>query len=132
MAKSYDRQTGKRAKLWALEGDVTRLIEGTGEYPIMYRNLGTEPQKKHPFNLYGDIKSQPEALKDTFELNMKLIPDIAARLVNRGYDSVIGHGLGTSQFVAQTASAAFREYAGWEAKDLDSLEYVNYGYPIDF
>ena len=43
-----------------------------------------------------------------------------------------GHGLGTSQFVAHTASAAFWSWAGWDARDLDSLEYVNYDHPIDF
>jgi glucosamine--fructose-6-phosphate aminotransferase (isomerizing) len=45
---------------------------------------------------------------------------------------MVGHGLGTSQFVAQTASQAFWSWAGWSAKDLDSLEYVRHGHPIDF
>jgi glucosamine--fructose-6-phosphate aminotransferase (isomerizing) len=45
---------------------------------------------------------------------------------------MVGHGLGTSQFVAQTAAGAFWDLAGWDARDLDSLEYVIYGHPIDF
>jgi glucosamine 6-phosphate synthetase-like amidotransferase/phosphosugar isomerase protein len=130
--KSYDRKAGTRAKRWELDGDIDRLIEETAEYPIMYRNLGTEPQTRHPFNLYGDIKSQPQALKETFEINRGQIPQLAQKLVEKGFSAMIGHGLGTSQFVAMTASGAFWEWAGWDARGIDSLEYVTYGLPIDF
>ncbi len=132
MAEQYQREAGKRIKQWGIEGDIQRHIEGTGEYPIMYRALGTQPQTQHPFNLFGDIKSQPKALRETFANNLQNVPAIARRLVERGLTGMVGHGLGTSQFVAQTASAAFWTYAGWSAKDLDSLEYVNFGHPIDF
>ncbi len=132
MDDQYQREAGKRIKQWGIEGDVRRHIEGTGEYPIMYRALGTEPQTQHPFNLYGDIKSQSKALRDTFAQNMSVVPAIARRLVERGFTGMAGHGLGTSQFVAQTAAAAFWSYAGWDARDLDSLEYVVHGHPIDF
>jgi glucosamine 6-phosphate synthetase-like amidotransferase/phosphosugar isomerase protein len=130
--KSYDRKAGTRAKRWELDGDIDRLIEETAEYPIMYRNLGTEPQTRHPFNLYGDIKSQPEALEETFAINQKQIPQLARKLVEKGYKGMVGHGLGTSQFVAMTASGAFWEWAGWDGRGIDSLEYVTYGLPIDF
>jgi glucosamine--fructose-6-phosphate aminotransferase (isomerizing) len=126
------REAGKRVKQWGIDGDITRHIENTGEYPIMYRALGTEPQTQHPFNLYGDIKSQPEALRGTFELNRQVIPALAKKLVDRGFSAMIGHGLGTSQFVAQAAAAAFWDWAGWDARDLDSLEYINFAHPIDF
>lgn len=43
-----------------------------------------------------------------------------------------GHGLGTSQYVAQTAAGAFWDYARWDARDLDSLEYVTVGRPLDW
>jgi len=132
MTADYDRSAGKRAKAWGLEGDAARWIEATGEYPIMYRALGTAPRTAHPFNLYGDIQSQGEALRGTFALNREVIPAIAQRLVDRGLTGMVGHGLGTSQFVAQTASGAFGDYAGWEAHNLDSLEYASYGQPIDF
>lgn len=128
----YEREVGKRIKQWGIEGNVNRHIENTGEYPIMYRALGTEPQTQHPFNLYGDIKSQGKALRDTFAANQDNIPAIARRLVERGYTGMAGHGLGTSQFVAHTASAAFWTWAGWDARDLDSLEYVNLAHPVDF
>jgi glucosamine 6-phosphate synthetase-like amidotransferase/phosphosugar isomerase protein len=130
--KSYDRKAGTRAKRWELDGDIDRLIEETAEYPIMYRNLGTEPQTRHPFNLYGDIKSQPEALEETFAINQKQIPQLARKLVEKGFKGMVGHGLGTSQFVAMTASGAFWEWAGWDGRGIDSLEYVTYGLPIDF
>lgn len=132
MTSTYNRDAGKRIKQWGIEGDVRRHVEGTGEYPIMYRALGTEPRTQHPFNLYGDIHSQGQALRETFERNLDVVPAIAQRLVDRGFTGMAGHGLGTSQFVAHAASAAFWTWAGWDARDLDSLEYVNYGHPIDF
>lgn len=132
MSEQHPREAGKRIKQWGVEGDIRRHIEGTAEYPIMYRALGTQPQTQHPFNLYGDIHSQAAALRDTFHNNREVVPAIARRLVDRGMTGMVGHGLGTSQFVAQTASAAFWTYAGWSAKDLDSLEYVRHGHPIDF
>jgi glucosamine 6-phosphate synthetase-like amidotransferase/phosphosugar isomerase protein len=132
MADQYQRETGKRIKQWGIEGDIRQHIEGTAEYSIMYRALGTQPQTQHPFNLYGDIKSQGKALRDTFANNQENVPAIARRLVERGFTGMAGHGLGTSQFVAQTAAGAFWSYAGWDARDLDSLEYVVHGHPIDF
>jgi glucosamine--fructose-6-phosphate aminotransferase (isomerizing) len=132
MDDQYQREAGKRIKQWGIEGDIRRHIEATGEYPIMYRALGTEPQTQHPFNLYGDIKSQSKALRETFTQNTAVVPAIARRLVERGFTGMAGHGLGTSQFVAQTAAGAFWAYAGWDARDLDSLEYVVHGHPIDF
>ena len=128
----YSREVGKRIKQWGIEGDIRRHIEGTAEHSIMYRALGTEPKTAHPFNLYGDIHSQAQALRDTFKNNLDVVPAIAQRLVDRGFQGMAGHGLGTSQFVAHTASAAFWSWAGWDARDLDSLEYVVHGHPIDF
>jgi glucosamine--fructose-6-phosphate aminotransferase (isomerizing) len=128
----YSREVGKRIKQWGIEGDIRQHIEGTAEYPIMYRALGTEPKTAHPYNLFGDIKSQSQALRDTFERNQDIVPAIARRLVERGFQGMVGHGLGTSQFVAHTASAAFWSWAGWDARDLDSLEYVVHRHPIDF
>ncbi|MBN1265592.1 MAG: hypothetical protein JXA25_08870 [Anaerolineales bacterium] len=128
----YSRETGKRIKQWGIEGDIARYIEGTAEHSIMYRALGTEPQTEHPFNLYGDIKSQGAALRGTFEANKENIPEIARILVEKGFTGMAGHGLGTSQFVAQAAAGAFWEYAGWDTRDMDSLEYVIYEPPIDF
>jgi glucosamine--fructose-6-phosphate aminotransferase (isomerizing) len=132
MADNYEREAGKRIKQWGVEGDIRRHIEGTGEYPIMYRALGTQPRTEHPFNLYGDIGSQPEALRGTFDLNRENIPALARQLVERGFSAMVGQGLGTSQFVAQTAAGAFWTWAGWDARDLDSLEYVNFRHPFAF
>lgn len=126
------REAGKRIKAWGVEGDVRRAIEGTAEHPIMYQALGTAPQTAHPYNLYGDIQSQGEALRGTFALNREVIPALAHTLVDRGYTGMAGHGLGTSQYVAQTAAGAFWDWAGWDARDLDSLEYVTVGRPLDW
>jgi glutamine---fructose-6-phosphate transaminase (isomerizing) len=132
MTNQIQREAGKRIKQWGIEGNIQRHIESTGEHPIMYRALGTEPQTGHPYNLYNDIKSQSKALRDTFELNQSVVPALAQKLVDRGFSAMAGHGLGTSQFVAQAAAAAFWNYAGWDARDLDSLEYVKFSHPIDF
>lgn len=132
MSNNYNRDAGKRIKQWGIEGDIIRHIENTAEYPIMYRALGTEARTEHPFNLYGDIKSQGGALRGTFDTNRQVVPAIAKKLVERGFTGMVGHGLGTSQFVAQTAAGAFWKYAGWDARDLDSQEYVVNGHPIDF
>ena len=132
MSGEYRREAGKRIKSWDMEGDMRLHIEGTGEYPIMYRGLGTQPRTEHPYNLYGDIQSQPSALAETFDLNREKVPALARKLVERGFTGMVGHGSGTSQFVAQTAAGAFWSWAGWSAKDLDSLEYLNFAHPIDF
>ncbi|HEY59345.1 MAG TPA: SIS domain-containing protein [Anaerolineae bacterium] len=132
MGKDFKQEAGKRIKKWGVKGDIKRYIEGTAEYPFMYRALGTEPQTEHPFNLYRDIRSQGTALRDTFSRNQKTIPAIAKRLVNKGFSGMVGHGLGTSQFVAQTAAGAFWKLAGWDARGIDSLEYISCGHPFDF
>jgi len=132
MTQDYARDAGKRIKQWGVEGDIQRAIESTAEHPLMYRALGTTPRSAHPYNLYGDIKSQGAALRGTFELNEKVIPALARKLVDRGYTGMAGHGLGTSQFVAQTAAGAFWDWAGWDARDIDSLEYVTAGRPLDW
>jgi len=120
----YNRDTGKRIKTWGWEGDMDSLIEGTGEYPIMYRALGTQPRTGHPYNLYGDISIQPQALRDTLNNNVQPISAIADKIVSRNLHRIVGTGLGTSQFVAQTAAGAFWKWAGLEATDVDSLEFL--------
>ena len=132
MSDEIERKDGQRVQRWGLEGETRRLIEGTAEHPIMYRALGTRPQTQHPFNLYGDIHSQPEALLRTFEQNLEVVPAIARRLVEKGFTGMVGHGLGTSQYVAMSATGAFWDYAGWSAWALDSLEYASHLHPLDF
>jgi glucosamine--fructose-6-phosphate aminotransferase (isomerizing) len=120
----YSRETGKRIKTWGWEGDMDRLIEATGEYPIMYKALGTQPRTEHPFNLYGDISIQPQALRDTLHNNIDVVQAIADKIVSRKLRRVLGTGLGTSQFVMQTAAGAFWRWAGMEAADVDALEFL--------
>lgn len=125
------RRRGQRIKTWGIGGDVRRQIEATGEYPIMYRALGTPPQRTHPFNLYGDIRSQPEALRGTFEACDEIV-DVARRIAERRPSGAIGLGSGTSQFVAQVANAALARFAGIPGWDYDSLHFLRYPPPIDF
>ncbi|HWP62623.1 MAG TPA: AMP-binding protein [Candidatus Binatia bacterium] len=125
------RRRGQRIKTWGIGGDVRRQIEATGEHPIMYRALGTPPQRTHPFNLYGDIRSQPDALRGTFEASDEIV-DVARRIAERRPSGAIGLGSGTSQFVAQVANAALARFAGIPGWDYDSLHFLRYPPPIDF
>lgn len=101
-----------------------RAIEGTGELPVMYIALGSEPKTSHPFNLYHDIMSIPNALRDT----LKSIPDsvaaLADEILRRKLTRVIGVGMGTSQFAAMGGAAALWNFAGWDADQVDSGEFL--------
>jgi fatty-acyl-CoA synthase len=125
------RRRGQRIKTWGIGGDVRSQIEATGELPIMYRALGTPPQTRHPFNLYGDIKSQPDALRGTFE-TAEEIAQVARSIAAHDPIGAIGLGSGTSQFVAQVANAAYARFAGLPGWDYDSLHFLRYTPPVDF
>ncbi len=125
------RLRGQRIKTWGIGGNVREQIESTGEEPIMYKALGTPPQTQHPFNLYGDIRSQPEALRGTFE-HREEIDQVARTLADRDFTGIIGLGSGTSQFVAQVANAAFARFAGIPGWDYDSQAFLRYPPPFDY
>ena len=125
------RRRGQRIKTWGIGGNVREQIESTGEEPIMYKALGTPPQTQHPFNLYGDIRSQPEALRGTFE-HREEIDQVARTLADRDFTGIIGLGSGTSQFVAQVANAAFARFAGIPGWDYDSQAFLRYPPPFDY
>ena len=125
------RQRGQRIKTWGIGGNVREQIESTGEEPIMYKALGTPPQTRHPFNLYGDIRSQPEALRGTFE-HANEIEQVARTLAERDISGVIGLGSGTSQFVAQVANAAFARFAAIPGWDYDSQAFLRYPPPLEY
>lgn len=127
------RKTGYRVKKWGIDTkNADTLIEGTAEYPIMYRALGTEPKTHHPFNLYGDIQIEGKAIRDSFAQNKELIPKIADELARRGVRHVIGSGLGTSQFVAQVAAYGYWKFARLLADQEDAVEFQLYTRPYDF
>ena len=125
------RRRGQRIKTWGIGGNVREQIESTGEEPIMYKALGTPPQIQHPFNLYGDIKSQPDALRGTFEHRGE-IDQIARTLADRDITGIVGLGSGTSQFVAQVANSAFARFAGIPGSDYDSQAFLRYPPPLDY
>lgn len=125
------RQRGQRIKTWGIGGDVRSQIEATGETPIMYLALGTPPQTGHPFNLYGDIRSQPAALRETFEHRAE-IDALARTIADRDVAGIVGLGSGTSQFVAQVANAAFARFCGIPGWDIDSQAFLRYPPPYDY
>lgn len=133
MTETDVRKRGYRVKKWGIEaGQAEALIEATGEYPIMYRALGTEPQSGHPFNLYGDIKNEGKAIRDSLQQNTELIQQVADELVSRGVRQVIGSGLGTSQFVAQVAAYGYWKFSNLVADQEDAVEFQLYSKPYDF
>jgi glucosamine--fructose-6-phosphate aminotransferase (isomerizing) len=107
-----------------LEGGGERAIEGTGEYPTMYIALGSEPKVEHPFNLYRDIMSIPQALRDTLEVIPDQVAVVAEKIAKRKLTRIIGTGLGTSQFVCIGAAAAFGAFADFDADQVDSGEFM--------
>ncbi len=127
------RKTGYRVKKWGIKAEnAEEMIEGTAEYPIMYRALGTEPKTEHPFNLYNDIQIEGKAVCDTLEQNAGLISQIAGELVKRGIRHVIGSGLGTSQFVAQVAAYGYAKFSGLVADQEDAVEFQLYARPYPY
>ncbi len=101
-----------------------RAVEATGEHPVMYIALGSEPKTSHPFNLYRDIMSIPQALRDTLNTIPDTVAAIADQIIQRGLKRIIGVGLGTSQFVAMGAAAALGNFAGWDADQADAGEFL--------
>jgi glutamine---fructose-6-phosphate transaminase (isomerizing) len=133
MKKNDLRKTGYRVKKWGIDAkNADALIEGTAEYPIMYRALGTEPKTCHPFNLYGDIQIEGKAIRDSLKQNEELIPKIADELVRRGIKHIIGSGLGTSQFVAQVAAYGYWKFCKILADQEDAVEFQLYARPYNF
>jgi glutamine---fructose-6-phosphate transaminase (isomerizing) len=99
-------------------------LEATSEHPIMYTALGSEPRTQHPFNLYRDIMSSPQALADTLKQIPPAVKKVADEVRRRGLKRLIGTGLGTSQFVAIGAAAALGNFAGADADSVDSGEFI--------
>lgn len=127
------RETGYRVKRWGIdEAKASRLAEGTGEHPIMYQALGTEPRTEHPFNLYNDIRAEPKAITDTLRQNETLIASIADEMVRRGITRTVGAGLGTSQFVAQVAAYGYWKFAHIDGDQADAVELQMYERPYDW
>jgi glucosamine--fructose-6-phosphate aminotransferase (isomerizing) len=127
------RKTGFRVKKWGIDpAKEEALIEGTAEYPIMYRALGTEPKTQHPFNLHNDIRIEGKAIRDTLKQNEKLIPKIADEIVKRGVKHIVGAGLGTSQFVAQVAAYGYWKFSNIAADQEDAVEFQLYSKPYPF
>ncbi len=131
MSLDEARRRGQRIKRWGIDGDIRRQIEATGEEPIMYLALGTPPQTQHPFNLYGDIRSQPTALRETFAHRAE-IDALARKVAERDIAGIIGLGSGTSQFVAQVANAAFARFCGIPGWDWDSQAFLRYPPSLEY
>lgn len=107
-------------------------IEGTVEYPVMYRALGVEPRTAHPYHLWDDIRSEPVAVQKTFDLIGDSIKRIAAQMIKRDIKHILMVALPTSQFVAQASGPAFWEWAQISSEDRDSVEVLCYDKPYDY
>lgn len=101
-----------------------RAVEATGEYPVMYIALGSEPKTEHPFNLYNDIMSIPTALRDTLKSIPPQVKKVADEIIKRKLTRIIGVGMGTSEFVAIGAASVLGNFADWDADAVDSGEFI--------
>ncbi len=125
MAKRAGKKGKEPRKKWDwTEGGGERAIEATGELPIMYTALGSQPRTEHPFNLYHDILSIPKALRDTLRTIPKSIAQVADHIVKNKKRRIIGAGLGTSQFVAIGVASALGNLAGWDGDSVDGGEFI--------
>lgn len=113
-----------RPKKFGIDENIRKTIEGTTEYPWMYMALGTKPKTEHPYNLYQDIKNQSNFLDNTVNNIKPEVSKLAEELINLRINKIIGVGMGTSQFVGLAAAPAFWHYAGIEAYDEDSTEFI--------
>jgi glucosamine--fructose-6-phosphate aminotransferase (isomerizing) len=107
-------------------------IEATTEYPVMYRALGSEQRSGHPYHVYDDIRTEPQAVKKTLDIIDNDVKRIAGEFNRREIDHVVGIGMGTSQFVAQACGPAFWEWAHLTTEDRDSVELLTADKPYDY
>ncbi len=107
-------------------------IEATTEFPVMMKALGSPVCTKHPYNIYRDIMTEPDALQATFSQIPEAVKKVSDELVTREITRIVGLGMGTSQFVAQAAAPALWKYAGICMEDQDSVELLTYDQPYDW
>lgn len=115
-----------------IDEDPVLEIEGTAEYPVMYRALGTEPRWQHPYHLHEDIRSEPVAVEKTLGIVKESVKKIAADLIKKDIKNILCVALPTSQFVAQAAGPAFWKWGGIASEDRDSVEVFCYDKPYDW
>jgi glucosamine--fructose-6-phosphate aminotransferase (isomerizing) len=123
----------ERPKIFDLiDKDEVLDTEATTEYPVMYRALGTKPRTEHPFNVYNDIRSEPQVVKNTLETIGTDVSRVAAEFARREINHIVCVGMGTSQFVGQAAGPAFWEWAHLTTEDRDSVEALTTDKPYDY
>jgi glucosamine 6-phosphate synthetase-like amidotransferase/phosphosugar isomerase protein len=115
-----------------VEKDPVLELEATAEYPVMYRALGSEPKTAHPYNVYNDIRAEPQAVRRTLEIIEDDVKRVAREFIRREINHVVGIGMGTSQFVAQASGPAFWEWARVTTEDRDSVELLIAEKPYDY
>jgi glucosamine 6-phosphate synthetase-like amidotransferase/phosphosugar isomerase protein len=121
-----------RKKFDFIGDDPEKSIEETTEHPIMYRALGSESKKNHPFNVYQDIMTEPVAIKNTLQVISESINKVVQEFVKRDIVHIVGIGMGTSQFVPIAAGPAFWNWAQITSEDRDSVEVLTTDKPYDF
>nr|MDO8117092.1 SIS domain-containing protein [Candidatus Sigynarchaeota archaeon] len=106
-------------------------VEGTSEYPVMYKALNSEPKTKHPYNLHADISSEPAAVGKTLEITDEITTSIAQEMQERKINEVINVGLPTSIFVGMVISHAIIKHCNIQSWHVDSTEFMLSAIPFD-
>lgn len=96
----------------------------------MYAELPTDRRSAHPYHMYDEIREQPRAVAESFDIVREQGADIGALLARAR--RIILSGSGTSLHAAQVGAWGFRAFSGGriDALALQSYELVTYGHRL--
>lgn len=99
--------------------------------PLGYRIRGVAtPRDRHPYYLIEDVQRQPQLWRQVLvELDAE-IEGIAARLIERGVESVVLVGCGSALYASVLGEFLFEHLAALPARAVESLEFANYPSPL--
>jgi glucosamine--fructose-6-phosphate aminotransferase (isomerizing) len=98
--------------------------EAAREHPTLYRTLNRAPRSEHPFNIYDDIKRQPELVAETLQTFQNVASNMADEIVGRGLRRILLTGIGASYHLAASAAHALWNLSGFQVEYVDSAEAI--------
>ena len=98
------------------------VYEQAYQYPVLYRAMGLEPRRQHPFWIYDAIQQQPGLIAETLNIIPEIASRIAADFVARNKRRILFSGIGASYHLGASAALVFQEIAGLPAEFVDSSE----------
>lgn len=108
------------------------VYENAGALPTLYRSLGLEPRKAHPFWIYEAIQAQGRLVAETLESIPPVAEKIASAFITSGRKRILFTGIGASYNLAISAALIFGELTGLPCEWAESSEAVFSGLPYDY